>query len=212
MERITKFRVGVFLALVALMLVFFGLRAYDVQVVNATVSDNSIGTYTYTTPVSAARGQILDRSGNILVSNRASYNLIINSYVLYNSDNPNESLRQLANLCHSLGLEYAEHLPVSLQKPYEYTLESYSESWQSYSLPQRARSPLSQCAAKMAAFLVSAARSASGPYHGRAAIYCGRAAARPSRGGSAGRLAPPGKRRDAASPRGGRNGRNAQSV
>ena len=35
MERMTKFRVGVFLALVALMLVFFGLRAYDVQVVNA---------------------------------------------------------------------------------------------------------------------------------------------------------------------------------
>ena len=40
-------------------------------------------------------------------------------------------------------------------------------------LPQRARRPLSQCAAKMAAFPVSAARSASGPYHGRAAI-CGR--------------------------------------
>ena len=67
MERMTKFRVGVFLALVALMVVFFGLRAYNVQVVNATVSDNSIGTYTYTTPVSAARGQILDRSGNIRI-------------------------------------------------------------------------------------------------------------------------------------------------
>ena len=132
MERMTKFRVGVFLAMVALMVGFFAFRAYNVQVVNATVSDNSISTDTYTTPVSAARGQILDRNGNILVSNRASYNLIINGYVLYNSENPNESLRQLANLCHSLGLEYAEHLPVSLQKPYEYTLESYSESWQSY--------------------------------------------------------------------------------
>ena len=66
MERVTKFRVGVFLALLALMVGFFGFRAYNVQVVNATVSDNSISTYTYKTPVSAARGQILDRNGNIL--------------------------------------------------------------------------------------------------------------------------------------------------
>lgn len=132
MERVTKFRVGVFLALVALMVGFFGFRAYNVQVVNATVSDNSISTDTYTTAVSAARGQILDRNGNILVSNRASYNLIINGYVLYNSDNPNESLRQLTRLCKSLGLNYAEHLPVSLKKPYEYTLDGYPEAWQSY--------------------------------------------------------------------------------
>ena len=132
MERMTNFRVGVFLAMVALMVGFFAFRAYNVQVVNATVSDNSISTDTYTTPVSAARGQILDRNGNILVSNRASYNLIINGYVLYNSENPNESLRQLIALCRSLGLEYAEHLPISLRKPYEYTLEDYPEAWQIY--------------------------------------------------------------------------------
>ena len=132
MERVTKFRVGVFLALLALMVGFFGFRAYNLQVVNATVSDNSISVYTYQTPVSAARGQILDRNGNILVSNRASYNLIINSYVLYNSENPNESLRQLIALCRSLGKEYAEHLPISLKKPYEYTLEEYPEAWQLY--------------------------------------------------------------------------------
>ena len=132
MERIIKFRLGVFLALVALLMGFYGFRAYTVQVVNATNSDGTISTYTYYTPVSAARGQILDRNGNILVSNRASYNLIINSYVLYNSDNPNESLRQLTNLCMDRGLDYADHLPISLQKPYEYTLDSYSEAWQSY--------------------------------------------------------------------------------
>ena len=112
MERIIKFRLGVFLALLALMVGFFGFRAYTVQVVNATNTDSSISTYTYYTPVSAARGQILDRNGNILVSNRASYNLIINSYVLYNAENPNESLRQLTNLCRDRGLDYADHLPI----------------------------------------------------------------------------------------------------
>ena len=42
MELMTKFRVGVFLVLVALMAALFALRAYNVQVVNATVSDNQL--------------------------------------------------------------------------------------------------------------------------------------------------------------------------
>ncbi len=130
MERMMRLRVGVFLTLVALMVGFFGFRAYTVQVVNATASDNSLGTYTYYTTVSAGRGQILDRNGNILTSNRASYNLIINSYVLYNSDNPNESCRNLLNMCCDMGLEYAEHLPITMQKPYEYRLDDFSETWQ----------------------------------------------------------------------------------
>lgn len=132
MDRISKLRAGVFLALLAAIIGLYVFKLYDVQVVNATPTDSSISTYTYYTPVSAARGQILDRNGNILVSNRASYNLIINSYVLYNSDNPNESLRELVALCLSMGLDYADHLPISLSKPYEYTFDSYSEAWQGY--------------------------------------------------------------------------------
>ena len=132
MERMIRHRAVVFLILLAILMGAFGFRMYTVQVVNATNTDSSISTYTYYTTVSAARGPILDRNGNILVSNRASYNLIINSYVLYNSDTPNEHLRQLVNLCDSLGLDYAEHLPISLEKPYEYTLDDFSEAWQNY--------------------------------------------------------------------------------
>lgn len=132
MERLNKFRVGIFIALLFLIIGYYIFKAYDVQVVNSTESDSSISTYTYYTPVSAARGQILDRNGNILVSNRASYNLIINSYVLYNAENPNESLRQLVNLCQDRGLNYSEHLPISLTKPYELTLNDYPEAWQNY--------------------------------------------------------------------------------
>lgn len=132
MERVNKFRVGVFIAMLVLLIGFYIFKTYDVQVVHATKSDSSISTYTYYTPVSAARGQILDRNGNILVSNRASYNLIINSYVLYNADNPNESLRELVNLCKARGLDYAEHLPISLNKPYEYEFDKYADAWENY--------------------------------------------------------------------------------
>ena len=86
---------------------FFAFRLYIVQVVNATDGDSSISTYTYQTNVSAARGQILDRNGNILVSNRASYNVIINDYVLFNSESPNEDLLRLVRLCDKLGIGLA---------------------------------------------------------------------------------------------------------
>ena len=107
MERITQKRVAVFFVLLAALLGFFAFRLYIVQVVNATDGDSSISTYTYQTNVSAARGQILDRNGNILVSNRASYNVIINDYVLFNSESPNEDLLRLVRLCDKLGIGLA---------------------------------------------------------------------------------------------------------
>lgn len=132
MERTYHNRIIVFFILIAFLLGFFAFRLYVVQVVNATPADSSVSTYTYQTNVSAARGQILDRNGNILVSNRASYNVIINDYVLFNAENPNERLLQLVNLCDKLGIEYADHLPITETKPYEYTLEDTAEAWQDY--------------------------------------------------------------------------------
>ena len=132
MERSYHNRIIVFFVLLAVLLGFFAFRLYVVQVVNATDSDTSISTYTYQTNVSAARGQILDRNGNILVSNRASYNVIINDYVLFNADDPNERLLQLVQLCDKLGIDYADHLPITQTKPYDYTLEDEPEAWQDY--------------------------------------------------------------------------------
>lgn len=132
MERKYNNRIVIFFLLIAVLVGFFAFRLYTVQVVNATGSDSSVSTYTYQTTVSAARGQILDRNGNILVSNRASYNVTINDYVLFNSENPNESLLQLVHLCDELGIEYADHLPITETKPYEYTLDETSEAWQDY--------------------------------------------------------------------------------
>ena len=132
MERSYINRIVAFFLMIAMLLGFFAFRLYIVQVVNATDSESSISTYTYQTNVSAGRGWILDRNGNILVSNRASYNVIINDYVLFNADNPNDRLLQLVRLCDELDIEYADHLPITEAKPYEYTLDDMSEAWQGY--------------------------------------------------------------------------------
>ena len=127
-----KLRLGLFLTVFGLLIGVFVYRLIQLQVVNPRQTNSSTGTYTYDTRVTAARGEILDRNGNVLVSNRASYNLIITGYALFNSDNPNESLRQLSRLCRELEIEYTDHLPVTREKPYEYETTSYSDTWNTY--------------------------------------------------------------------------------
>jgi cell division protein FtsI/penicillin-binding protein 2 len=113
MERMTRFRSNVLLVLVAIVLCFFVGKLYTMQVVDAAEKADNITTYTTITRVRAARGDLLDTHGNVLVSNRASYNLEFNHYVVLNSDNPNESLRQLTQLCKTLDIAYEDHFPVT---------------------------------------------------------------------------------------------------
>ena len=127
-----KLRLGLFLTVFGILVGLYAYRLIRLQVVSPRKTDTSAGTYTYDTRVTAARGEILDRNGNVLVSNRASYNLITINYALFNSENPNESLRQLAELCRERGIEYTDHLPVTKEKPYEYTTSEFSDTWNNY--------------------------------------------------------------------------------
>ena len=121
MERITKFRVTVFLLLFLALLGFFSLRLFTSQVVNADENSNNMSTYTTLTRVRAARGDILDRNGNVLVRNRASYDLTFNNYVILSADGTNQHLLNAIHLCQELGYEYNDHFPVTFVRPYEYT-------------------------------------------------------------------------------------------
>ena len=132
MSHNLKLRLGLFLTAFGLLMAGYVYRLIQLQVVSAQTASSSAGTYTYDTRVTAARGEILDRNGNVLISNRASYNLIITGYALFNSDNPNESLRQLVNLCRELDITYTDHLPVTRVKPYEYETTGYSDTWNNY--------------------------------------------------------------------------------
>ena len=132
MERITKFRSGIVLLLFVLLLGFFGFRLFTSQVVNADENANNISSYTTMTRVKAARGDILDRNGNVLVRNRASYDLVFNNYVILSADGTNDHLLNLIHLCRELGFEYNEHFPVTFVRPYEYTLDETDLDWQTY--------------------------------------------------------------------------------
>ena len=132
MERITRFRATAMLLVFALILGLFSVRLYSVQMLGAgdLVADSDTYTSYYT--VKASRGELLDRNGNVMVGNRASYNLVFNNYVLTNADNPNEHLLRLVKMVRQLGVDYIENFPITEDRPYEYTLAQQSSSWQGY--------------------------------------------------------------------------------
>ena len=133
MERLTQFRSHLLLLIFACILGFFVFNLYQKQVVetDGQVADNST-TYTTWTYVKAARGDILDRNGNVLVGNRASYNLVINHYVLASSNTPNQDIYDLMMLCKEKGIEYTDRFPITKERPFTYTLDQYNSTWQGY--------------------------------------------------------------------------------
>ena len=132
MERITKFRARIIIGILILVVIFFSFKLYDLQVIETGGSTDNTTTFTTRTRVKAARGDILDTNGNMLVSNRASYDLMINHYVLLTASGTNNYLYQLVNRCQEADITYNENFPISRTRPFVYTLESYNSAWQSY--------------------------------------------------------------------------------
>ncbi len=132
MERITRFRAGILLVLVAMILGIFSFQLYKMQVLAGPEKGDNITTYITRTTVRAARGEILDKNGNKLVGNRASYNLEFNHYVILRASDPNGELLKLAKLCQELGIEYTDNFPVTKERPFQYTLSDYNSAWQGY--------------------------------------------------------------------------------
>lgn len=132
MERMTRTRVGALLLLFCIVIGLFGFKLYDMQIISTGGSTNNLTTFTTLTRVKAARGNILDAKGNVLVTNRASYDLVINHYVLTSSATPNETLLDLVEMCRQQNIEYDDHLPLTKQAPFTYTLSDYNSTWQGY--------------------------------------------------------------------------------
>ena len=132
MERISRFRAMLFLMLFAFVLVLFAGRLFVLQIIETDGDTDNTQVYGTVTTVRAARGDILDRNGNILVGNRASYNLVFNHYVIKSNSQRNEALYRLVQKCKELNIPFDDHFPVTRTRPFEYTLTSFNTSWQNH--------------------------------------------------------------------------------
>ncbi len=73
--------------------------------------------------VTASRGNILDRYGRVLVSNRECYNLKISDTRLFSDEieDPNSVILEMVNMIEAAGESYTNDLPITMSPPFEYT-------------------------------------------------------------------------------------------
>ena len=132
MDRVSKFRAMTLLAIFLLVLTLFSIKLFSLQIIETKGNTDNTQTYTTLTRVKAARGDITDRNGNILVGNRASYDLVFNHYVIESAKGTNDYLYRLIKKCEELNATYIDHFPVTTTRPFEYTLDSYTTAWRNY--------------------------------------------------------------------------------
>ena len=132
MERVSRRRAIAFLLIFSLVMGLYAVKLFDLQIIETDGNTDNTTVYTTITTVRAARGDILDRNGKVLVGNRASYDLVFNHYVIKSADNRNDYLRTLYHKCLELGVEYNDHFPITKSRPFEYTLDTYNTSWRNY--------------------------------------------------------------------------------
>lgn len=132
MERISRNRTLIVIACFLLVMVFYGFKLYDMQILAPDSYAKNQSTFTTYTRVKAARGDILDSNGNVLVGNRTSFNLELNHNVLLSASGFNNHIYRLVKQCQELGISYNESFPITMERPFTYTLNQQSSTKQSY--------------------------------------------------------------------------------
>ena len=119
-------RLAVLIILVAAVLVLFVTTLYQLQIVDGTINyENSINSIVTHDTVSAARGNIMDRYGRMLVSNRTCNNLLIDDDELlmgeYDNNQANAYILRMCRIITENGDEYNDELPITMAPPWEFT-------------------------------------------------------------------------------------------
>ena len=132
MDRITRVRAGILLLAFSIVIGLFAFRLYDLQIIETGGKVDNVKYYTTETRVKAARGEITDRNGNVLVSNRASYDLVFNHYVICSAEGRNQLLLELVQLCREMEIPYTDRFPVTKTAPFSYIFDEVGPTWQGY--------------------------------------------------------------------------------
>ena len=125
MNTIKKDRLIILTAVFAILLVVYLVFLYKLQIIEGEAYyKESRNQQVTTSTVVAARGNILDRYGRVIVSNKSSYDLTINESELFPSDDSvdsNATILKLVKLIREYGEDYIDELPITTEPPFEYT-------------------------------------------------------------------------------------------
>ena len=118
-------RSRVILALLGLAFALLLWALFDLQVVNGSYYlAQSTMKIANTETVQASRGSILDRYGRVLVSNRATYQVTLDTSMMGTPQERNGTILSLLAVCREQGVEWVDTLPVTQDLPFRYTVDS----------------------------------------------------------------------------------------
>jgi penicillin-binding protein 2 len=110
-----------FIILLIALVIIYVTALYKLQIIEGAASyEKSRNSIVTTQTVTAARGDILDRYGRLLVSNRVCNNLMIDTDELFAQDDPNSIILEMVEMVKSYGDTYTDTLPITMEAPFEY--------------------------------------------------------------------------------------------
>lgn len=99
------FRAWTMLVLLALIMAAYAVVLFDLQVVQGSYyKEQSTRKIANTETVQAARGEVLDRFGRVLVSNRATYQVTLDVKLLGDVQKRNQTILELLKICREQGV------------------------------------------------------------------------------------------------------------
>lgn len=117
-------RVRSIVGVLVILILLFAWVLYDLQYVHgADYLAQSRRKIAKTETVEAARGEILDRYGRVLVTNRESYNVSLDTSFM---EDANATLTKLLDICRTEGVTWADTLPISAEAPFVFTFDTAS--------------------------------------------------------------------------------------
>ena len=115
-------RIAAMIALIVILVIVYLVFLYQLQIIEGEAYYNRSNEITTDKKsVTAARGNILDRYGRVLATNKECYNLEIDTTKLFDSEDPNATILELVQLVSRYGDTYTDDLPITAAPPFEYT-------------------------------------------------------------------------------------------
>lgn len=122
--KLVRARTWALIGIFAAILGAFFFVLYDVQYVHGQDYLNRASySVARTEDVSAARGEVSDCYGRVLVSNRTAYQVTLDTSLMGTTAERYAILAELLELCRGQGMEWNDSLPVTKTAPYGYTLD-----------------------------------------------------------------------------------------
>ena len=113
-------RLAVLSVCMAIVLLFYTVRVFSLQISNAeTYINQALGISYRTVTVKAQRGEILDSDGRKIAVNREGYNIVFNKAYL-KAEKLNYTILSLCNLMQDRDGEWFDSLPITKSAPYSF--------------------------------------------------------------------------------------------